>query len=71
MEAILERLDKIEDTLSSQAKERWLNIKGVSDYTSLSIPKIRRSIAKGELPVSKNGGRLLFKVSWVDKWLND
>ena len=71
MEAILERLDKIEDTLSSQAKERWLNIKGVSDYTSLSIPKIRRSIAKGELQVPKNGGRLLFKVSWVDKWLND
>ena len=29
MEAIIERLDKIEDTLSSQAKERWLNIKGV------------------------------------------
>ena len=71
MEAILERLDKIEDTLSRQAKERWLNIKGVSDYTSLSIPKIRRSIAKGELQVSKNGGRLLFKVSWVDKWLKD
>ena len=70
MEAILERLDKIEDSLSSQAKERWLNIKGVSDYTSLSIPKIRRAIASGELKVSKNCGRLLFKISWVEKWLN-
>ena len=71
MEAILERLDRIEDSLSSQAKERWLNIKGVSDYTSLSIPKIRRAIASGELKGSKNGGRLLFKISWVEKWLND
>ena len=71
MDAILERLDKIEDSLSSQAKERWLNIKGVSDYTSLSIPKIRRAIASVELKVSKNGGRLLFKISWVEKWLND
>tara|TARA_R110000824_G_scaffold279668_1_gene467847 strand:- start:2941 stop:3156 length:216 start_codon:yes stop_codon:yes gene_type:complete len=71
MNAILERLDKIEDSLSNQAKERWLNIKGVSDYSSLSIPKIRRAVKSGELKVSKNGGRLLFKASWVDKWLND
>ena len=71
MNAILERLDKIEDSLSNQAKERWLNIKGVSDYSSLSIPKIRRAVKSGELKVSKNGGRLLFKASLVDKWLND
>jgi len=71
MDAILEKLEKIEDTLSSQSKERWLNIKGVSDYTSLSIPKIRRAIQSGELKVSKSSGRLLFKACWVDKWLND
>ena len=71
MNAILERLDKIEDQLSHQAKERYLNIKGVSDYTSLSIAKIRRAVKGGELRCSKSGGRLLFKTSWVDQWLND
>lgn len=70
MNVILERLDKIEDQLSHQAKERWLNINGVSKYSSLSISKIRRAVASGELKVSKRGGRLLFKASWVDRWLN-
>ena len=69
MNAILERLDKIEHQLSNQAKDNWLNIKGVSQYTSLSIPKIRRAVTSGELKVSRKGGRLLFKQSWIDKWL--
>ena len=69
MNAILERLDKIEHQLSNQVKDNWLNIKGVSQYTSLSIPKIRRAVTSGELKVSRRSGRLLFKQSWIDKWL--
>ena len=68
--AILERLDRIEDQVQGNHKEQWLNLKGVSKYTSLSISKIRRAVTSGELKTSKNGGRLLFKTRWVDKWLN-
>ncbi len=67
---ILEKLDRIERTISSDHQERWINIKGVSTYSSLSIPKIRRAVAKGELKVSRSAGKLLFKKAWVDKWLN-
>jgi|TARA_R100001530_G_scaffold50896_2_gene37809 excisionase family DNA binding protein len=66
---ILERLDKIEEQVQGNHKEKWLNLKDVSKYTSLSVSKIRRAIKGGELKVSKNGGRLLFKTYWVDKWL--
>lgn len=69
-QAVLERLDKIEESISSNHKEQWLNIRGVAKYSSLSISKIRRSVASGELKASKRGGRLLFKTRWVDKWLN-
>ena len=31
--------------------------------------KIRRAVASGELKVSKGGGRLLFKIKWIDRWL--
>jgi excisionase family DNA binding protein len=68
--AILERLDRIEEQVQGNHKEQWINLRGVSKYTSLSISKIRRAVTSGELKTSKNGGRLLFKTRWVDKWLN-
>ena len=68
--AILERLDRIEEQVQGNHKEQWTNLRGVSKYTSLSISKIRRAVTSGELKTSKNGGRLLFKTRWVDKWLN-
>ena len=71
MEPIIERLDRIEDTLSNQLQDKWLNIKEASEYASLSVTRIRKAVLVGELKVSKNGGRLLFKSEWIDKWLND
>ena len=73
MKAIIERLDKIEEILSisMKDKEHYLNINGVAEYTSLSIPKIRKAVKSGELKSSMKSGRHLFKVSWVDKWLRD
>ena len=71
MNAILERLDKIENTLSNRIEDKWLNIGEASRYASLSITRIRKAVISGELRVSKNGGRLLFKSDWIDKWLND
>ena len=50
--------------------DKWLNIKSVSNYTSLSPSTIRRAVSRGSLKVSKITGKLLFKVSAVDRWLN-
>ncbi len=68
---IIDKLDRIERTVSNDYRERWINIRGASAYSSLSIPKLRRAITNGELEVSKVAGKLLFKREWIDKWLNN
>ena len=47
-----------------------MNIHEVSNYTSVSGSKIRRAVQRGALKVSNSTGKLLFKVSDVDRWLN-
>ena len=68
LRAILER---IEDSLSNKNTEKYLSIKNVADFCSLSISSIRRYVQKGELKCSRKSGKLLFKVEWVDNWLED
>ena len=67
---LIETLDKIEKHILKGNREKWLNINAVKEYTSLSISKIRRSVANGQLKSSKKAGRLLFKITWIEKWLN-
>ena len=67
---LIETLEKIEKYISEGNREKWLNINAVKEYTSLSISKIRRSVANGQLKSSKKAGRLLFKIMWIEKWLN-
>ena len=63
---IQKSIKRIED---KHIKSRWLDIKGVVEYTSLSTSTIRRAIQKGELKASSKTGKLLFKVDWIQKWL--
>ena len=71
MEIILiELLNEIKTLILGKVNERWLTLKEVSDYASVSESTIRRAIVKGNLKSSKVTGRLLFKVSSVDRWLN-
>ena len=51
--------------------ENWLTLKEITLYTSLSESTIRRAIQKGELKVSKATGKLLFRRSWVDNFLEE
>lgn len=67
---ILELLNEIKNLIIGKVNERWLTLKEVSEYTSLSESTIRRAIQKGVLKSSNKTGRLLFKVSSVDRWLN-
>jgi excisionase family DNA binding protein len=66
----IELLNEIKSLILGKVNERWLTVKEVSDYTSLSESTIRRAIKKGVLKFSDKTGRLLFKVSSVDRWLN-
>ena len=63
---ILNRIEKLE----RHGENRWLSLKEVIEYTSLSAATIRRAKQKGFLKVSTRTGKLLFKRSDVDNWLN-
>lgn len=67
---LIELLNEIKTLILGKVNERWLTLKEVSDYASVSENTIRRAIVKGNLKSSKVTGRLLFKVSSVDRWLN-
>ena len=68
---LIERLDRIEKKLDGKLSNRFLNIKQVSELTSVSASTIRRAIAKGELKCSKKLGKLLFQESDIRRWLNN
>ncbi len=67
---VMELLNEIKTLILGKVNERWLALKEVSDYASVSESTIRIAIVKGNLKSSKVTGRLLFKVSSVDRWLN-
>jgi len=68
--SLAEQLDSIEKKLDGKYSNKFLDMKQVVQYSSTSASTIRRAIAKGELKCSKKLGKLLFKVEWVDRWLN-
>ena len=65
-----ELLTELLDTVKEDKPDEWLTINEVSHYTKLSEPTIRRYIKTGKLKASKETGRLLFKKSNIDRWLN-
>ena len=68
---IIEILSEIKDKLNNKLTHSWVNIKQVRKYTGLSESTIRRAVQKGVLKVSPTTGKLLFKLSDVDRWLNN
>jgi len=68
--AIIKILNDIKSLIQNKSSNRWMNIKGLSEYTSLSHSTIRRAVRKGVLKASTSTGKLLFKISDVDRWLN-
>ena len=59
----------IKAAVRCKTKDQWLDKRGVCKYTSLSESTIRRAITKGTLKHSKATGKLMFKVSWVDRFM--
>ena len=68
-EIIIERLDRIEKKLDGNLSNRYFDIVEASSYTSLSVSTLRRYILKGELKCSRKLGKILFKESDIDRWI--
>ena len=68
---ILEELREIKALIRNKINDRWMNLKELSSYTSLSDSTIRRAVKKGVLKASRKTGKLLFSIKDVNRWLND
>lgn len=68
--AIIDKLNEIKNLIQNNLSDRWLNIEEVRKYSGLSESTIHRATQKGVLKVSKKTGKNLFRISWVDAWLN-
>ena len=66
---IMEMLEELKSLLIVQHHNKWMNIKEVCNYTSVSESTIRRAVKRGTLKASSQTGRLLFKRTAVDNWL--
>ncbi len=67
---IKEQLDRIEKRVGGNYADPFLSIKQVADYSALSPSTIRRAMQRGKLKCLKSTGKLLFKRSDVERWLN-
>ena len=65
----LELLNEIKGLLLDKVTDRWLTIREVCNYASISESTVRRAVRRGTLKASQSTGKLLFKVSSVDAWL--
>ena len=70
IDPIMERLDNIQKKLDSKLAKGWLDLKAASKYCDLSPQTLMRYNRSGQLKSSKSTGKLMFKVEWLDKWLN-
>tara|TARA_Y100000816_G_scaffold86453_1_gene59524 strand:- start:43 stop:261 length:219 start_codon:yes stop_codon:yes gene_type:complete len=66
---ILETLEELKSLIKTNHHNKWMNIREVCEYTSVSESTIRRAIKRGVLKSSNQTGRLLFKKINVDNWL--
>ena len=68
---VVELLKEIKGLLTSKPKsDNWIDIKEASKYTSVSTTTLRRNVEEGKLKASKKLGKILFKQSDIEEWLN-
>ena len=70
MNRVIQKLNEILSLLRGNDPSSWMDIKKTSDYTAVSRSTIRRAMQNRSLKASKTTGKLLFKVSDVERWLN-
>lgn len=67
---VIELLNEIKDLIQGKVSNRWMSIREVVNYSGLSESTVRIASRSCVLKTSRATGKLLFKVSSVDRWLN-
>ena len=68
---IIELLNEIIELLTKkESTDKWMDINDASKYTTVSLATIRRNVKDNKLKASTRIGKLLFKRSELENWLN-
>ena len=66
---IIDSLNRIEKKLDNKFNNRWVDLKAACEYCDLSASTLMRAKRSDRLKCSKTGGKLMFKIEWLDKWI--
>ena len=67
----IELLNEIKELLTKkESTDKWMDINDASKYTTVSMATIRRNVKDNKLKASTRLGKLLFKRSELENWLN-
>jgi len=67
---VIELLKEIKSMLTGNTNDKWLDINQASEYCSVHPSTLRRNVANGSLKASDKLGKVLFKKSELESWLN-
>ena len=67
---IIELLKEIKTLITGNKQDKWMDINEASKYCSVHPSTLRRGIASNQLKASKKLGKILFKQSELEGWLN-
>ena len=68
---VIELLQEIKSLLTEKPiKENWIGITKAAEYCGVSCATLRRNVNANKLSASTRTGKLLFKKSELENWLN-
>ncbi len=70
MNRVIQKLNEILSLMKGNDPSRWMDITETSQYTGVSKSTLRRNVRAGSLKASSKTGKMLFKISNVERWLN-
>tara|TARA_R100000655_G_C2999072_1_gene194036 strand:- start:3630 stop:3857 length:228 start_codon:yes stop_codon:yes gene_type:complete len=68
---IVELLKELKSIIiGNKQEDNWLDIKQASKYCAVSTATLRRNVKANRLQASNKLGKMLFKKSELESWLN-
>jgi len=68
---VMELLQEIKTMImGNQIQDKWMDINKASKYCDVSCATLRRNVKSNKLVASQVNGKMLFKKSELESWLN-
>ena len=68
---VIELLQELKSIMLGKKKqEQWMDINKASKYCDVSCATLRRNVKANKLNASQQTGKMLFKESELEQWLN-